>query len=944
MAMAFISRPPVWSALTIDNRCPVYYPIRNQSSFVPRNDPIDNIIETVAEPSMALIGSRGKMWSNRQMPYQFLNESDRSQLSSSIERLDAAWGGAVTRWSMLTQAGLSELLPGLTELADSSAREFTVELIAALEDGEWLGGQPPTQVLGALLRYVSQQPDIPRDIYQFYLTLLVRYELDDAANLTLWRTELGEGAPQAVSWQSERRFSHTVQRKTIKPITISRYLSQCWQSALFPDPPSNAKNIRPYRAPLRLRVPNHPGGQGGELFATVQSVLNVNEVSNHLRRVVILGDEGGGKTSALLRLRRKQAARSCRTNRKTTDRKDLILPILINLDELQIAPDIRTLVHESINSLMGQGEEKIGLDQIDRLLAEYRCLFLFDGLESVPQPGGAQIVRRFIEKNSTHLYVLTCRTSAYRGQLGGSVSTLFIDDLSDNEARRVLGDKYKTLNKELRPLVQNRSLMKIVLSSDESLDHVQSKGRLLGSYFSKMLRDSNVQNSESMELYLEELAFAMLFSRSRHYSEYQIMQFTQKFIDEWHESYTWRQIADLLRGETGLLTRNDQQRLWAFREERALTYFAAAAMAREPSRIGQVLNDLQGVWWRETLSLLIGLLPDPNDLCYQLIDRDIFIAATCIRLSGRNVDERIIDALVDVFTERFALQNSQDRRRVAMLLGESGHPRAIQVLLEALHREWSSYALVGILNAIAAWSKEVPSQPLSSYLEALLIDKETTLVVEECVNEIISPDGEKGNIAYYRKLLGRNHRPRVRGLAALGLGFAQDAEARKLLVANFCEPPDDAFVTWCVVEALTMYKDDEKVIQAARQVYDDPQSLTIKSRRAQAVYLLGWLKDDGQTTPLLAKALSDPDPETRGYAVYALARLDLIGARRAIEKQLTVEDNPQVLRKIAESLSEIGDIGSLDELEQALNGPGAQTRWAIQKAIREIRERHELLN
>jgi len=92
----------------------------------------------------------------------------------------------------------------------------------------------------------------------------------------------------------------------------------------------------------------------------------------------------------------------------------------------------------------------------------------------------------------------------------------------------------------------------------------------------------------------------------------------------------------------------------------------------------------------------------------------------------------------------------------------------------------------------------------------------------------------------------------------------------------------------------------------------------------------------------LAKALADPDPETRGYAVYSLARLDLIGARKAIEKQLTVEEHPQVLRHIAEALSEIGDVGSINDLEQALNGPGAQTRWAIQKAIREIQERHEL--
>lgn len=139
------------------------------------------------------------------MPWQFLSPDDRRQLSSSLEQLDAAWSGVMSRSSMLNQAGLYELLPRLTELADSSARDFTGELIAVLEDGEWVYGEPQTQVLGALLRYVSELQDTPQDIKKLFLTLLVRYQLDDEARLAQWRRELGAGAPQPTPWQAVRR-------------------------------------------------------------------------------------------------------------------------------------------------------------------------------------------------------------------------------------------------------------------------------------------------------------------------------------------------------------------------------------------------------------------------------------------------------------------------------------------------------------------------------------------------------------------------------------------------------------------------------------------------------------------------------------------------------------------------------------------------------------------
>lgn len=877
------------------------------------------------------------------MPYQFLTSSDRQQLTSSLERLDAIWGGSVSRWGMLNTAGLGALVYRLRQLADSSAREFTTELVAVVEDSGWLGGQPPTHTLGALLGYFSNLPDIPRDIRTFYLSLLVRYELDDAARLTQWREELGNSAPTALPWEAQRDYIRAAPAPpTVAPQTIDDYLTRCWATGPSFDLDTNVQRF--YHVPIRVRIPDNPHSGGSELYAAVQSLLQTEEQINHLRRVIILGDSGAGKSSALERLRRKQAVRSCQTFRRTKSRRDLVIPIFISLADLQTAADFRQLICAAINDVLGSDMEPIDLAQVDGLLGQYTCLFLLDALESVPQPGGVQPLRRFMEAHPSHRFVLTCRTSAYRGQLGGSVKTLFVDDFSEEEVKRVLGDRYSTLNRELRLLVRNRSLMKIVLTTDHSLNAIQSKGALLRIYYRDALRISDTFNVDTLELFLEELAFAMLASRSRSFGEYEIMQFAHKHIDEWHEPYSWRAMADVLRNDSchAVLKRNEQ-RQWSFCDEQALAYYAAAAMARRPERIDAILHDIQGVWWRETLSFLIGLVHDPSALCYRLMDEDVYVAATSMRTSGRQIDGRVVDAMVDVLTERLSLQNSQDRRRTALLLGESGHPRALDVLVRALQRDWSSFVLVGILNAIAAWSQNNPAQITEKYLGTTPLDDTTKMLVQNCVDQQTTSPGRLPQIPFFRELTHTKYPPRVRGLAAIGLGFCQHPDARQVLLKLFERvAEEDAFVAWCVVEALAMYKDDAKVIEAAHHAYGDLLAAAANPRRAQAVYLLGWLKNDGSTTQLLVRALSDPDVETRSYAVFALARLDLLGARAAIEGQLNVEQEPRVLRAIAEALSEMGDLSSVGRLEQALAGNGAQARWAIQKAIREIRERHEM--
>lgn len=113
------------------------------------------------------------------MPQQFLTDAERRDLVVALADLDLVLQGQIGRRVLLNQAGLGYLLPSLQSLADNAARTFAGELVAALEDGEWLPVQPPLQPLGALLAHVLSLGDTPGSTRDLCAALIVAYGLSD---------------------------------------------------------------------------------------------------------------------------------------------------------------------------------------------------------------------------------------------------------------------------------------------------------------------------------------------------------------------------------------------------------------------------------------------------------------------------------------------------------------------------------------------------------------------------------------------------------------------------------------------------------------------------------------------------------------------------------------------------------------------------------------------
>lgn len=709
----------------------------------------------------------------------------------------------------------------------------------------------------------------------------------------------------------------------------------------------------PFRA-HRAANPSQP------LEQIVDQVLDENRQRKGYLRLILLADPGSGKTPALRALAKNVATQALqmrgdqRGAGKAPDSK-LVVPIYLDLCNLRMGQDIAPALAAAFNEGI---EQRITPGEINGLLNsdKYTCFLLLDDLDQLlaqQQNRGFQTLCQLMETYPEHRYVVSCRTSSYRQQLG-FLDVLYLDELQPAEVKEIVGETdYRILLSASKNLAHNRTVVERFIRTGAA-GIAQTKGAFLQELISERLA-SATQEGILQDLgarmilgLLEALAFRMRVDRTHVYNERQIMLVITDFLQEWREATPWRKVVSALK-DSDLLAW-DQGDLWRFQDRCDEAYFAASAAIHEQNRLEILLRDASEYWWRDVIEILAGIHPDPLDLLMELIDRDVYVAANCFRHVPESASRACAEALIDALVDALWRENTPRQLHIVERLGESDHPRAPEALMQILYREWSSPVLMAALKALVSMGANQEGATITQ--EAIFdADKKIQISLEGqigVVSQLLrwcwsrkSGDDEP-MIAY---LTCRANPARARALVALGLGLKNSHAGLKPLLELLDAKDADDKVAWCAVEAVALMTPHREVYRWAKQTASNSKGndSTSQQRRARAVYLLGRVGSGAENGKLLFDALEDMSNDTaRGYAATAIARLDLVNGRKKLEQRLAVEPEAWVLHKVAEALGQVGTLESLPFLEKHRRSQQARTRWVVRRAILEILERNEL--
>ena len=215
--------------------------------------------------------------------------------------------------------------------------------------------------------------------------------------------------------------------------------------------------VRLLNTPVHVNVHDSAIPRRDRVLNTVQQVFRTERSIGSIQRVVLLGESGVGKSIALSQLCQQIASESICTYRlmlelhelngapitvkQQEDNQGFTIPIFINLAKLQMGASINSLIRDEFNQNLPQYLRGIDIssEQIPELLEHYQCLLLFDSLDSITSDRVAlQKLRKFMDQNRFEQYIISCRDANYRDQLG-PIRALHLDDLNENEARKILG-------------------------------------------------------------------------------------------------------------------------------------------------------------------------------------------------------------------------------------------------------------------------------------------------------------------------------------------------------------------------------------------------------------------------------------------------------------------------------------------------------------------------
>jgi HEAT repeat protein len=339
---------------------------------------------------------------------------------------------------------------------------------------------------------------------------------------------------------------------------------------------------------------------------------------------------------------------------------------------------------------------------------------------------------------------------------------------------------------------------------------------------------------------------------------------------------------------------------WVFgqRRQHAQARRIVAAFRRGSLPAADALHALAGAGGPDELPVVLESVADPSPLV-----RDEALAAAAQLLDPAHPDGRAVEPLAAVLGGSRPHLSSRERARVAALLGRTGAPRAVPLLVP-LTREADAETRIEAIDALGTLGFAV----------ALSADVDGALL-----NAIVDTDPRTRLHAAAAIARAGGDLARQRLVAALDSGEELDRAALTTALGGLlARRPDDA-ATRAVVAAFDLSggadrdaflgvlgklgthapQVNERLARLAREGSDD-------DRRTLAT-ILPLRPDDARASSvsLATGLLGDADPRVRAQAAWALGELGDVSAAGALEKHLddldpaTVADSAIAVARLA---------------------------------------------
>lgn len=576
---------------------------------------------------------------------------------------------------------------------------------------------------------------------------------------------------------------------------------------------------------ISLRVSPHD--QSGDRALRESTEIPFEEAAKQLKRMIILGNPGAGKTTVLSYVVMQFVNK---TMRSKLGIKEQLLPIFVPLRRVKKRnADLLTNVQTPDNQILSDSIlPLIPKGYLEKKLRQGKCIVLLDGLDEVSDQdmhrSVSEQINAFVEAYPKNRFILTCRSAGWQGQVN-QFTILEVKDFNQSEIHTFAAGWHRAvitqgIENSIACEVYTKAERQARLAAESGfieaqanehsrtiLGAIEANGRLLAIAKNPMLlslmcllnylgteipRNRSVLYEKCVEILVESrntaqhiVSLPTLTSAQRHtilrsialhlqangkreITKSGICDIIARKLDQLQLDLAPERVLRDLMVRTGVIVEKSLE-VYGFAHLTFQEYLVAKHFQTNPMDLPRLFDSLGNPDWRETVLLYAGLIEDATPLiteiyAEQTIERRLL--AACALGEVVHCDVELARRIVDDVTRRLVELSEKPAAASAELKPADGGLSAIIDACSSICRDYTDNAVSPgqlLSQSLLELAQRTPA--LASPIVGCLSQARITKVIPFCLDHI-----------RHNELIGKPRALRVIGkFGDLALPFINDA-------------------------------------------------------------------------------------------------------------------------------------------------------------------------